>query len=291
MWTLNWSRKTFYVLLSLQTLSVSLCWRPSWCRCSWEVVRPDQARAQTTRPLGLQLTERPAFRFPTLPSTHLLRQRQWWPAWRFKKCFREEWRRKTPGPRGRGGWYSSRPSCTAQPWGPGLSPSTHSKCWSIEDSIWKIIPDCYLVDFPSCSILSINNLYVIKRLHDLLYSPPISCSQGQQRASKGGSDPGCQGAHVSHISLQNKQIHVDSCLILNSTRYGQFDTVIVAGGSRLPCHRLETNSSTSSLPFFPFFCREVLMEHSAYFRSMFRWYFHPALYLGLKLPLKFPRFH
>jgi len=33
--------------------------------------------------------------------------------------------------------------------------------------------------------------------------------------------------------------------------YGEFDTVIVTGGSRLPCHR------------------EVLMEHSAYFRSMF----------------------
>jgi len=33
--------------------------------------------------------------------------------------------------------------------------------------------------------------------------------------------------------------------------YGQFDTVIVAGGVRLPCHR------------------KVLMEHSSYFRSMF----------------------
>ena len=30
--------------------------------------------------------------------------------------------------------------------------------------------------------------------------------------------------------------------------YGQFDTVIVTGGSEMPCHR------------------EVLMEHSAYFR-------------------------
>jgi len=40
-------------------------------------------------------------------------------------------------------------------------------------------------------------------------------------------------------------------LVAREHMYGQFDTVIVAGGSRLPCHR------------------EVLMEHSAYFRSMF----------------------
>merc|ERR1719341_1484706 len=53
------------------------------------------------------------------------------------------------------------------------------------------------------------------------------------------------------LVLRQRLAREAQTLVAREHMYGQFDTVIVAGGSRLPCHR------------------EVLMEHSAYFRSMF----------------------
>ena len=54
------------------------------------------------------------------------------------------------------------------------------------------------------------------------------------------------GARSSRESVREQQT-----LAARQHMYGDFDTVIVAGGGRLPCHR------------------EVLMDHSTYFRSMF----------------------
>ena len=65
----------------------------------------------------------------------------------------------------------------------------------------------------------------------------------KRRAGRPGRTRRIMGARASREKARELET-----LAAREHMYGQFDTVIVTGGSEMPCHR------------------EVLMEHSAYFR-------------------------